>query len=150
MPQSLANILCHLTFSTKGRRRLIRHEMEDELHRYLAGTCRKLGCPAIEIGGTDDHVHVAFSLARTVTIAKFVEELKKNSSKWIKTQGEPYRYFAWQAGYGVFSVGASGLTNLRRYVQNQKDHHKHVSFQDEFRALCARYSVEIDERYVWQ
>ncbi len=99
--------------------------------------------------GTDGHVHVAFSLARTIIIATLVEELKNNSSKWIKTKGEPYRHFAWQAGYGVFSVGASGLANLRRYVQNQKDHHKQVSFQDEFRALCRKYGVEIDERYVW-
>jgi len=113
------------------------------------GTCRGLGCPAHELGGTDDHVHIFFSLSRTITVAKVVEEVKKNSSKWIKTRGDAYRDFAWQSGYGVFSIGQSGFDALRRYIQDQKEHHHQVSFQDEFRALCRRYGVEIDERYVW-
>lgn len=149
MPQSLANVLLHLTFSTKGRHRLIRPETEDELHRYLAGACRDLGCPAHEVGGTDDHVPIFFSLSRTITIARFVEEVKKPSSKWLKTKGEAYRGFAWQGGYGIFSIGQSGFADLRAYIQDQKKHHRHMTFQDEFRALCRKYGVEIDEGYVW-
>ena len=149
MAQSLANVLLHLIYSTKGRRRLIRPAVEAELHRYLAGTCRDLGCPAHDIGGTDDHVHVFFSLSRTITIAKFVEEVKKSSSRWVKKQGREYWDFAWQGGYGVFSIGQSGFDGLRRYIRDQKERHKTVSFQDEFRALCRKYGVEIDERYVW-
>ena len=121
MPQSLANILLHLTFSTKERRRLIRPEMEAELYRYMAGTCRNLGCPAHEIGGMDDHVHVFFSLSRTITVAHLVEEVKKGSSKWIKGKGQAYELFSWQAGYGVFSIGQSGFDGLRRYIQNQRN-----------------------------
>ena len=149
MPQSLANVLLHLTFSTKGRRRLIQPAIEGELHPYLAGACRKLGCPSHEIGGTHDHVHISFSLSRTITIAKVVEEVKKSSSRWIKGKGREYWDFAWQGGYGVFSIGQSGFEGLRRYIRGQKEHHKTVSFQDEFRALCRKYGVEIDERYVW-
>ena len=149
MPQSLANVLLHLTFSTKGRRPLIRPAVESDLHQYLAGTCRNLDCPSHEVGGTDDHVHVFLSLSRTITIAKVVEEVKKSSSRWIKGRGQEHAEFAWQAGYGAFSIGQSGFDALRRYVRNQKQHHKTASFQDEFRALCAKYGVTIDERYAW-
>jgi len=149
MAQSLANILLHLTFSTKDRRRLIRRDMQAELHQYLAGTCAHLGCPAHEVGGVDDHVHLALSFSRTITVAKLVEEVKKSSSKWIKTKGRDYHDFSWQGGYGIFSIGQSGFEALRRYIRGQHAHHKNVSFQDEFRALCRKYGVDLDEQYAW-
>ena len=149
MPQSLSNILVHLTFSTKDRRPDIHEEVEEELHRYLGGLCGKLGCPTIEVGGTEDHVHLCFRLSRTTTVADLVEEVKKRSSKWIKGKGARYRFFAWQAGYGAFSIGQSSLRALRRYIATQKRHHQKRDFKAEFRELLAKYEVEYDERYVW-
>ena len=149
MSQSLCNVLLHVVFSTKQRQAWIDAEIENELYPYLATTCRELGCPSHKIGGTDDHVHIACSLSRTITIAKLVEEIKTSSSKWIKTRGSNFRKFAWQRGYGGFSIGQSQLDVLRRYIANQHQHHAQETFQDEFRRLCEKYGVPIDERYVW-
>ena len=148
MPQSLSNILIHVVFSTKERRRLIGAAVEPELHRYLASVCRACGCPAHEVGGTGDHVHLVCTLARTVPVSRLLEEIKKRSSKWIKTKGRPYRLFSWQRGYGAFSIGQSQLAALKRYVAGQKEHHKKRSFKEEFLALLARYRVAYDEQYI--
>jgi REP element-mobilizing transposase RayT len=149
MPQSLANILVHLTFSTKERRPLIRPEVADELYRYLATVSTTCGCPPHKIGGTRDHVHILFSLSRTITVAKFVETVKTDSSKWIKGKGPELAAFAWQNGYGAFSIGQSQFDTVRRYIETQEEHHQTRTFQDEFRALLRRYGVEFDERFVW-
>ena len=149
MAQSLSKVLLHIVFSTKNRQPFIDKEIEDELFRYLATVCKTLNCPAHEIGGVEDHVHIACSLHRTVTIAKLVQELKQDSSKWIKAKGERYQDFAWQNGYGAFSVGQSQLKNLRRYIANQREHHQRQMFQDEFREVLKRYKVPFDEQYVW-
>ena len=149
MPQSLSNVLVHLTFSTKERRPLIHPDVEDELHHYLGGVCRDNGCPSHGAGGTEDHVHICFTLSRTITLAHIVEEVKRSSSKWIKTKGDRYRSFAWQAGYGAFSIGQSGLDALRSYIATQREHHKKKDFKAEFRALLRKYNIEYDETYVW-
>jgi len=149
MPQSLANVLVHLIFSTKHRERLIRPEIEEELFAYLASVCRACGCPAQKIGGTDDHVHVACSLSRTITLSKLLEEIKKRSSKWIKTKGACYARFSWQGGYGAFSIGQSQLPSVRRYIAEQREHHRHRTFQEEFREFLEKYQIKYDERYVW-
>jgi hypothetical protein len=90
---------------------------------------------------------VLLVLARTIPLSKVVEEVKKGSSKWLKTQGVPA--FAWQAGYGAFSVSASQVDAVSRYIENQEEHHRKTTFQDEFRQFCRKYGVELDERYVW-
>jgi len=149
MPQSLANVLVHLIFSTKNRVPLIEPEIEVELFPYLAAACRAQGCPAQKVGGTNDHIHIVCSLSRTITIAKLIEEIKTSSSKWIKTKGNRYAKFAWQGGYGAFSIGQSQLVDLKRYIVNQREHHRHKTFQEEFREFLKRYGVEFDERYVW-
>jgi len=149
MPQSLASVLVHLIFSTNHRIPYIRAEVEPDLHPYLAGICRNLGSPSLDIGGAEDHVHILFSLSRTITISKFVEEVKTGSSVWIKTKGDEFREFAWQGGYGAFSIGQSGVTDLKRYLASQKEHHRTFSFQDEFRLFLRKYNTEYDERYVW-
>ncbi len=149
MPQSLANILVHLTFSTKDRRPDIHPDVEGDLHGYLAAICRDHGCPAIEVGGTADHVHICLRLSRTMTIAGLVQEVKTSSSKWIKTKGDRYRFFSWQAGYGAFSIGQSSLDALRRYITTQKEHHRERDFKAEFRALLRKYQIDYDEQYVW-
>ena len=149
MAQSLSKILIHLAFSTKERRPLIDADVERDLHRYLNATCANLGCAAHEVGGVADHVHVFFSLSRTITVARFVEKIKTSSSKWIKTKGERYQPFAWQGGYGAFSISQSDFEACCRYVARQREHHKKMDFKEEFRLLLKRYGIEYDERYVW-
>lgn len=149
MPQSLSNVLLHIVFSTKNRQPWIDAEIEQELFPYLATICNELGCPAHKIGGADDHVHIACSLSRTVEISKLLATIKANSSRWIKSKGPRFEHFAWQNGYGAFSVGQSQLEPLRMYIAGQREHHRRESFQDEFRKLLAKYQVEYDERYVW-
>lgn len=149
MPQSLSSVLIHLIFSTKNREPFISSGVEKNLHRYMAKIFRSLKSPSLTIDGTSDHVHILFSLSRVITIADLVEEVKKNSSKWIKTEGPEFRNFHWQSGYGAFSIGQSQVPTLKRYIAQQKVHHQRVTFQDEYRKFLKKYGVEYDERYVW-
>jgi putative transposase len=149
MPQSLSSILVHLVFSTKNREPFIVGEVEIELHKYMATVFRELRSPSLLIGGTEDHIHALFALSRTITVADLVEEVKTSSSKWLKTKGKPFRQFHWQSGYGAFSIGQSNVPALKRYIATQKEHHRRAAFQEEFRILCKKYGVDIDERYVW-
>ncbi|MFZ2237427.1 MAG: IS200/IS605 family transposase, partial [Dokdonella sp.] len=119
------------------------------LHAYLATVARNADCECLRVGGTADHVHLAIRLARTMTTAKLVEALKTSSSKWLKAQSPHLATFAWQRGYGAFSVGPSDLGALRHYIDNQEEHHRKRTFQDEFRILLAGCGIEFDERYVW-
>jgi putative transposase len=148
MPQSLSCLLVHLVFSTKERHPfLAQNELMLRTHAYLGGILREASCPSLTIGGTADHVHAFFHLSRTQHVAKIVETLKSHSSRWIKAQG--IEKFAWQRGYGCFSVGQSQVQALLRYIQNQADHHLKVTYQDEFRQFLRRYEICFDERYVW-
>jgi REP element-mobilizing transposase RayT len=150
MPQSLAKILVHTVFSTKERRPFLRDRgLRDEVHRYLGGILSNLDCQPIIVGGVDDHVHLLCSLARTCEAASMVKEVKRGSSLWVKTKGPDLNDFAWQNGYGVFSIGFSQIKPVRDYVAGQEEHHRSISFQDEFRQLLRRYEIEFDERYVW-
>ena len=150
MPQSLARVVLHVVFSTKNRVLVLNDaELRARLHSYMAGVLQNIGCEPILIGGVEDHVHILCNLSRTVTIAGLVEEAKKSPSKWMKEQGPAYGYFYWQGGYGAFSVSQSNVEQVRAYVAGREEHHRQVSFQDEFRALCRKHGVEMDERYVW-
>lgn len=149
MPQSLSSIHIHLVFSTKNRQPFISDQIESELHSYMGGIFRNKGCPALIIGGVKDHVHMLCLLSRTCSVADLVEKVKSYSSRWIKDKGDEFREFQWQSGYGVFSIGQSGIEDVRRYIANQKEHHHQSSYQDEFRSLCRKYNVAFDERYVW-
>jgi putative transposase len=149
MPQSLANILLHVIFSTKNRAPWIPANIEPELHPYLASICRAHRCPSHGIGGAEDHIHIVCSLGRTVTVASLLEEIKSSSSKWIKTKGDRFTQFSWQAGYGAFSIGQSQLEAVKTYIAGQRGHHRQKTFQEEFRAFLAKYQVRYDERYVW-
>ena len=145
MPQSLAAIYVHLIFSTKNREPFITPEIESELHPYMATIFRGMKCPSLAIDGTCDHVHILFSMARIVTIADLVEEVKTESSKWIKTKGQEFRNFHWQRGYGGFSIGQSQVSTLKGYIHNQKRHHRRVTFQEEYRKFLMSYGIEYDE-----
>jgi REP element-mobilizing transposase RayT len=149
MPQSLSSILIHLIFSTKNREPFISTAIEPELHPYMAKIFRELKSPSLAIGGTADHVHILFSLGRVIKIADLVEEVKSESSKWIKTKGEEFENFYWQRGYGAFSIGQSQVTAVKRYIARQKVHHERVTFQDEYRKFLKSYGINYDERYVW-
>jgi putative transposase len=149
VPQSLSSVLIHLVFSTKNREPWIRGAVEGQLHAYLGGILRDIHCPSLTIGGTADHVHILFVLARTLAISAVVEEVKTGSSKWMKTISPTFQNFHWQAGYGAFSIGQSGVGQLKGYIARQHEHHCVQSFQDEFRGLLTRYEIPFDERYVW-
>jgi REP element-mobilizing transposase RayT len=149
MPQSLSSILIHLIFSTKNREPFITPKIEKELYPYMASVFRALKSPTLTIGGTFDHVHILFSLARVVTVANVIEEVKTESSKWIKTKGEEFSNFYWQNGYGAFSIGQSQVPAVKRYIAKQKEHHERITFQEEYRKFLKKYGVEYDERYVW-
>lgn len=149
MPQSLANVVVHLVFSTKDRLACLGPSLRPTLHAYLATVARNAGCECPRVGGVADHVHLAVRLSRTVTIAALVEELKTSSSKWLKTQSPELGGFAWQRGYGAFSIGADDLEALLAYIDDQEEHHRTKTFQDEYRAFLAKHGITYDERYVW-
>ena len=150
MPQSLAKILVHTVFSTKDRRPFL-HDvaLREELHRYLGGILTHLDCQPIIVGGVQDHVHLLCALSRTCEAAAMVKEVKRGSSLWVKTRSPDLQDFAWQNGYGIFSIGFSQIASVRHYIATQEEHHRKVSFQDEFRQFLRRYEIEFDERYVW-
>jgi len=149
MPQSLSKVYVHIVFSTKSRQNLIDDTIEASLHEYLGGICKGLECNPVRIGGYKDHVHILCLLSRKVAQMKLLEELKKQSSKWIKTKDNKYLDFYWQDGYGIFSVNPSEIGKVIDYIDKQHEHHSHKSFQDEFRAFLIKYNSEFDERYVW-
>jgi putative transposase len=149
MPQSLARLHIHLIFSTKNRECLLTDGVRSSLHAYMATVLQNLGCPPVLINSVEDHVHILFELARTVSVSQAVEEVKKSSSKWIKTQGTEFAHFAWQAGYGAFAVSESNVPAVRDYIAKQQEHHGRKSFQEEYRTFLERHGVAFDERYVW-
>ena len=123
--------------------------MRDELYRYLGGILDHHGCQPIIVGGVEDHVHILSTLSRTCEAAELVKELKRGSSLWVKSKAPDLQDFAWQHGYGIFSIGYSQIDDVRNYIAGQENHHRKISFQDEFRKFLSRYGVKFDERYVW-
>ena len=149
MPQSLSLVIVHIIFSTKERAPLLDADTRRKLHAYLATVARNAGCEAYRVGGVEDHAHLAIRLSRTLSIADLVEELKTSSSKWLKPQSPTLGAFAWQRGYGCFSVGPTDLESLGEYIDRQEEHHQRRTFQEEFRMFLEKYRVEYNEAYVW-
>ena len=149
MSQSLSYLLIHVIFSTKDRAPIIGDSIRPKLHAYLATVARNAGCECYRVGGVADHVHLAVLLSRTLAVSELVKELKIPSSIWMKAQSPAHAGFAWQGGYGAFSVGSSDLEVLKRYIDMQEEHHKTLTFQQEYRIFLEKYGVEYDERYVW-
>jgi len=147
MPQSLSAVYVHGVFSTKSRSPFLADEaLRKDIHAYIAGVTKRLDCPALEVGGVADHVHLLVRLSRTITIADWMKETKRVSSSFVK---ETNVDFAWQAGYGAFSVSATDFDKIIHYIRSQDVHHRTVSFQDEFRQLLREHGMEWDEKYVW-
>lgn len=129
---------------------MIDENIKESLFQYLGGICKGLECNPVQVGGHTDHVHILCLLSRKIAQMDLLEELKKQSSKWIKTQGIAYSNFYWQDGYGIFSVNPTQVNIVVEYIKNQAEHHKTMSFQDELRAFLKKYKVEYDERYIWK
>jgi putative transposase len=150
MPQSLAKVLIHMVWSTKHCTPFLKDkEVRRELYAYMATVLQTMDSPAPIINGVDDHVHILWLMSRKFTLAQLFEGVKADSSKWIKTKGAEYREFYWQSGYGVFSVSESNCPEVKKYIADQEEHHQKISYQDEFRWLCQKHGIEIDERYLW-
>ena len=149
MPQSLSKIYVHIIFSTKNRENLINQEIENELFSYVATILKALNCPAIKINGTRNHIHILCVLSKNISLYKVVEDIKKKSSKWIKTKGNGYSFFSWQNGYGAFSVSQSKVKMVLDYILKQKEHHKSVDFKAELLKFLKKYDLDFDEKYLW-
>ncbi len=150
MSQTLAKNYIHLVFSTKGRTETVPKQHLTEIHSYMAGILNANKCPAICVGGTPNHVHLLFCLGRSKALSDVVRTLKSCSSQWINERnGSPFNHFCWQDGYGAFSISQSHVPTVSQYIDSQEEHHKKVSFQDEFRRICALYHAGLDERYAW-
>ena len=149
MPQSLVTNLLHLVYSTKHRMPRISADVKDGLYAYQAGIFKQWDSSTLIIGGVEDHVHTLFSLSKNHALKKIIEEVKKGSSKWIKTQDPKLADFYWQNGYAAFSVSQSNVAEVKRYIENQAEHHRKMTFQDELRALFGKHGIVFDERYVW-
>jgi len=150
MPQSLVKINVHIVFSTKHRADLITPEIEAKLYAYISGIVENNGAKLMTANGTTNHSHFLVSLGRN-DVGSLIGDMKRDSSLWIKRQSSTFSEFYWQKGYGAFSIGQSQVLAVREYIQDQKKHHaeKEISFEDEFRDLCRRYDVPLDERYCW-
>jgi len=150
MPQSLANVLLHIVFSTKNRAPFLQSpKIREEMEAYMVGTLVAIECPSLIVRTVEDHLHCLCQLSRTKSIAKLVEEMKVESSSWAKKQDPALRDFHWQAGSGAFSVSQSNAADVKTYIANQEQHHRKITYQDELRLLLTRHEIEFDERYVW-
>jgi putative transposase len=149
LPQSLTKLYAHLIFSTKNRQPFLDDEIRPRVHGYVATVVRSLDSPYVVVGGVADHVHILFDMGKLHAPVEFVERVKRESSKFVKTLGPRYQNFYWQRGYGMFSVSPTHLPSAELYVRNQSEHHRTKTFQEEFREFLVRYHVDYDEQYVW-
>ena len=147
MPQSLTQLLVHAVFSTKDRAPLLADEWRPDLHAYIGGILRARKCDLLAAGGIEDHIHLLIRMATTISIADMLRDVKTNSSKWRHESGDAR--FAWQSGYGVFSVSPDSVDAIVAYIADQREHHRKVTFQDEYRAFLQTHEMEFDERYMW-
>jgi putative transposase len=148
MSQSFVQIYVHIVFHTKNNVSLIKEDVEKELYSYLGGILKNYKSNPLQIGGTSDHLHVLCTLPKTISTADLVEEIKKSSSKWIKTKGDHYQNFYWQDGYGGFSVSNSGVEAVKKYILTQKEHHKRLTAIDEYKNLLDEHGIQYEDRYL--
>ena len=149
MSQSYSSLLIHIVFSTKNRENIITPDIQGELYSYVATICKANKSPLLKIGGMQDHIHILLSLSRLVAIAKLVMDIKTNSSKWLKTKDDKFTDFAWQKGYGAFTLGQSAIKQCADYIANQAEHHKTISFENEFLNFLEKYQIKYNQKYIW-
>jgi putative transposase len=150
MGQSISNLLTHIIFSTKNREALIHDSIELRLYGYLKAVCNDHESPVIQLGGVADHIHLLVNLSRKHCVSKFINEIKSHSSKWIKTTNDGVQNFAWQSGYGAFSVGQLEYEKVIAYISNQKEHHKVITYQEEYFKFLKSYKMKYDDKYLWE
>ena len=148
MAQSLSKIYLHIVFHVKTVSPKIREEHWERLHAYIGQLVNSTGCNVIRVGGVGDHVHVLCTLSRNESVAHLVEEIKRNSSRWLKSVSPSYATFSWQGGYAAFSVSQSVLEDTLAYIKNQKEHHQKRSSRDEYLSFLRHYHIDYDEQYV--
>ena len=150
MGHTYTNLVTHIVFSTKDRLPYIRDERRDDVFTYIGGIVRNLKGTAIHVNGTADHVHALIRQPASLAVAKTVEIIKTNSSRWIHEHRVLHRTFAWQSGYAAFSVSDSNVDRVSRYIKNQQEHHRRITFQEELIEFLKRSKIEYDERYLWK
>ena len=148
MSQTLYKIYLHVIFHVKSTSPTIEDGDLGRLHAYIGKVVNTTGCHVLCVGGTSNHIHALVMFSKTETVAHLIEEMKRNSSRWIKTISPKYNTFAWQGGYGAFSVSQSQVDTVINYINNQAEHHKRQSFKDEYLEFLRLYKIEYDERYV--
>lgn len=149
MAQTLVSLLVHVVFSTKHRADSIRPEIEHEMFAFMAGILTNKGSRLLAANGTENHVHLLISLSKNIALSSLIQELKKSTSKWIKTRGPGLREFHWQDGYAAFSIGESNVDALKQYIARQKEKHQQKSFESEVTEFLKRYGIEYDEKFLW-
>jgi REP element-mobilizing transposase RayT len=149
MSQSITQLYLHIVFSTKNHVPFLGTQIRSELFKYIGGILNNLECTSIKIGGVDDHIHILCRLSKKIAVVSLLEEIKKSSSKWIKTKGNEFRDFHWQDGYGAFTVSPAGVDNVSLYIENQEEHHSKKKFRDEYLELLKSNNADYDERYLW-
>jgi putative transposase len=149
MGTTLTNIVIHVTFSTKNREPKIVPEIQEELYRYIGGIIKRENCILIEIGGISEHIHLLIKISPVHAFSNIMQKIKGNSSKWINEQKQLNGKFAWQKGYGAFSVSESLVPSVIKYLRNQERHHRNLSFKEEFIRLLELHGIEYDDRYLW-
>jgi len=151
MSQSLSQLYIHLVFSTKNRSHFLKNEIRENLHAYLAGILKNTDNPALIINSVPDHIHILFRLSKNYSLAQVVEQVKRQSSKWMKTQLPTLKDFSWQNGYAAFSVSSSKLKAVENYIKLQEEHHKKISFKEEVETFMKEYNIiEYDAEYFWK
>ncbi len=150
MSQSLCKIYLHVIFHVKTTSVRIKGEDLEHIHAYIGQLVNETGCQSIRVGGVENHIHALLLLSREETISHLVEEMKRKSSRWIKTLSPHYATFAWQGGYAAYSVSQSVVDKTLAYIKNQREHHKKRSFQEEYIEFLKLYNIEYDERFVFR
>ena len=149
MPNTFSNLLFHIVFSTKERRKLLSKELRVRLFKYMSGIADKSNFKIIKLGGIDDHIHLLFSLSPDMPVAKAVQLIKGRSSKWLRENFTDLDIFSWQVGYGAFTVSKSQIDIVQKYIANQEEHHKKMSFEEEFVELLKRNKIDFDYKYLF-
>jgi REP-associated tyrosine transposase len=150
MAQTIVSLMVHVIFSTKNREPFITPSVEPELFAYIGGIRKNQSSRLLGAGGIANHVHLLISQSKNVSLSSLMKDLKKDSSSWIKTKGREFHNFHWQDGYGAFSIGHSPITELKKYINQQKEHHRKRTFQEELMAFFDEYEMEYDVRYLWK
>jgi REP element-mobilizing transposase RayT len=150
MAGTYTNLLYHIVFSTKNRSALITSDIQAELYRYMGGIIRGQEGICLEIGGVADHVHILAKIKPAISLSDFLREVKASASKWMNEKSARLRRFAWQDGYGAFSVSESQVEKVRRYIQTQERHHRKLDYKEEFRQLLRKHKIEFEEKHLWR